>query len=74
MMSNEPLLPSYGAATQRTRPNEYRLVAKHAHASRAPTDTICAPVFLISAIFTTVWATGLVSRTLALHQPLEYTY
>ncbi|KAF7678399.1 hypothetical protein GT037_003780, partial [Alternaria burnsii] len=62
-MSNEPLLPSYGAATQRTRPNEYRLVVKHTHASRALTETICAPVFLISAILATVWATDLFKAT-----------
>jgi hypothetical protein len=60
-MSQEPLLPSYGAATQRTRSSEYRLVAKHTHTARAVTDTICAPVFFTSAILTTVWAAGIVS-------------
>jgi hypothetical protein len=55
-MSQEPLLPSYGAATQRPRSSEYRLVAKHTHASRTVMDDFCAFFSCISAVFATIWA------------------
>jgi hypothetical protein len=56
-MSNELLLPSYGAATQRTRSSEYRLVAKHTHDTPTVINVLSLFIFLISAVFSTIWAT-----------------
>lgn len=55
-MSQEPLLPSYGAATQRPRSSEYRLVAKHTNTARALMNTLFVFVSCVSAIFATIWA------------------
>ncbi|CAG5182718.1 uncharacterized protein ALTATR162_LOCUS10300 [Alternaria atra] len=66
-MSNEPLLPSYGAATQRHRSSEYRLVAKHTHDTPTLVDVLSLFIFLISAVFSTIWATQ--SSTVASGHP-----